>query len=66
MTEKLAQKYEVIKAEYETSQKTLAELETREATLKHTLIQLNFTRQFHGRGITRSLPTGFMAGGNGR
>ena len=65
MTEKLAKQYEAIKAEYEATQKTLANLETRQVTLKHTLTQLNITRQLYDRGITRSLPAGFMAGGNG-
>ena len=66
MTDKLAQQYEAIKIEYEIVQKRLAEMETREVDLKHTLTQLNFNLQLQGRGITRGLPTGFMAGGNGR
>jgi hypothetical protein len=66
MTENLSQPQEAIKAEYETAQKTPAELETKEVTQKHPLTQFNITRQLRGRGITRSLPTGFMTGGNGR
>ena len=66
MSNKLTQQYEAVKAEYKSVQKTLAELEAREADLQNALTRLNFSLQVQGRGITRSVPTGFMVGGNGR
>lgn len=51
-----------IQAEFETVQKKLAELEARQADLKGTLMRLNLYNQVQGKGVARSIPTGFIAG----
>ncbi len=58
MSNKLTQQYEAVKAEYETVQKTLVELEAKEVDLKNSLMRLNLCRQMEEHGITRIVPVG--------
>ena len=58
----LKQHYNEVKAEYESVQKTLTELEAKQAKLKNNLVSLNFRIQVEDKGITRPTPVGFMTG----
>lgn len=58
MSNKLTHQYEVVKAEYETVQKTLAELEAKEVDLKNSLMRLNLCIQFEDTHLTRPIPAG--------
>jgi prefoldin subunit 5 len=58
----LEQRYNQIKTEYESVQKTLTELEAKQADLQNSLMRLNLCIQLEDHHLVRPIPVGgFLA-----